>query len=58
LLVINAAMLGLVALLLHGFQIANFGTALGTSIVVGLTSWVGSGLIGNNGRIEVMKTKR
>lgn len=58
LLVVNAAMLGLVALLLQGFQIANFSTALGTSIVVGLTSWIGSGLIGNNGRIEVIKTKR
>lgn len=58
LLVINAAMLGLVALLLSGFQIAGFWTAIGTSIVVSLTSWLASGLIGNNGRFEVMMIRK
>src|SRR5437870_4029762 len=49
LLVINAAMLGLVAWLLRGFTIGGFWTAVGASIVVSLTSWVASGLIGNDG---------
>src|SRR5512138_2062736 len=40
LLVINAAMLGLVALLLSGFQISGFWTAVGGSLIVSLTSWV------------------
>ena len=58
LLVINAAMLGLVALLLGGFQISGFWTAVGASLIVSLTSWVASGLIGNNGKVEVMTGKR
>src|SRR5918998_265273 len=44
LLVINAAMLGLVALLLGGFQISGFWTALGASVIVSVTSWIASGL--------------
>ena len=58
LLVINAAMLGLVALLLGGFQISSFWTALGASLVVSITSWAASGLIGNNGKFEVLTSKR
>src|SRR5512138_3834441 len=58
LLVINAAMLGLVALLLSGFQISGFWTAVGASLIVSLTSWVASGLIGENGRFEVLASKR
>lgn len=54
LLVVNAAMLGLVALLLSGFQISGFWTAVGGALIVSLTGWVASGLIGNNGRVEVM----
>ena len=42
LLVINAAMVGLVALMLSGFHIAGFWTAVGTSLVVSVTSWIGS----------------
>ncbi|HEX7011736.1 MAG TPA: phage holin family protein [Steroidobacteraceae bacterium] len=55
LLVVNAAMLGLVALLLGGFQISGFWTAVGASLVVSVTSWVASGLIGNNGKFEVLR---
>ena len=55
--VINAAMLGLVAALLGGFAISSFWTAVGASLIVSVTSWVASGLIGNNGRIEVIKGK-
>jgi putative membrane protein len=58
LLVINAAMLGLVALILDGFHIADFWTAVGASLVVSLTSWVASSVIGNNGRIEVYRSRR
>lgn len=57
LLVINAAMLGLVALLLSGFQISGFWTAVGGALIVSLTSWVASGLIGNNGKVEVMRSR-
>ena len=55
LLVINAGMLGLVAALLGGFAISSFWTAIGASLIVSLTSWVASGLIGNSGKIEVIK---
>ena len=58
LLVINAAMLGLVALLLSGFQISGFWTAVGGALIVSLTSWVASGLIGNNGKVEVISRRR
>lgn len=57
LLVVNAAMLGLVALLLSGFAISGFWTALGASLIVSITGWVASGLIGNNGKVEVMKSR-
>jgi putative membrane protein len=58
LLVINAAMLGLVALLLSGFSISSFWTALGGALIVSLTGWVASGLIGNNGKVEVIRGRR
>lgn len=58
LLVINAAMLGLVALLLAGFQISGFWTAVGGALIVSVTGWVASGLIGNNGKVEVMTRRR
>jgi putative membrane protein len=57
LLVVNAAMLGLVALLLSGFQISGFWTALGGSLIVSVTGWLASGLIGNNGKVEVMRSR-
>ena len=57
LLVVNAAMLGLVALLLSGFQISGFWTAVGAALIVSITGWLASGLIGNNGKVEVMKSR-
>lgn len=42
LLVINAAMLGLVAALLPGFTIAGFGPALLAALIVSATSWLAS----------------
>jgi putative membrane protein len=58
LLVVNAAMFGLVAALLRGFHVAGFGAALVGSIVVGLTSWVASWYIGPKGRVEVLVVRR
>jgi putative membrane protein len=58
LLVINAAMLGLVALLLKGFHIDGFWTAVGGSLIVSVVSWIGSWFIGPKGRVEIIRTKR
>ena len=58
LLVVNAAMLGLVALLLPGFHIDGFWTAVGGAIIVSLVSWIGSWFIGSRGRVEVIRSKR
>ena len=49
LLVLNAAMVALVAALLPGFHIATFGAALLTWIIVWITGWIGSALIGAKG---------
>ena len=58
LLVVNAAMLGLVALLLPEFKIHGFWTAVGGAIIVSLVSWVGSWFIGSRGRVEIIGAKR
>jgi len=58
LLVVNAAMLGLVALMLKGFHIDGFWTAVGGSLIVSVVSWVGSWFIGPKGRVEIIRTKR
>lgn len=57
LLVVNAAMLGLVALMLKGFHIDGFWTAVGGSLIVSVVSWVGSWFIGPKGRVEVIRHK-
>lgn len=56
LLVVNAAMLGLVALLLKGFHIDGFWTAVGGSLIVSVVSWVGSWFIGPKGRVEIIRS--
>lgn len=58
LLVINAAMLGLVAWVFDNFTIAGFGAALLGSIVVSLTAWFASYFIGPRGRFEVFVVRR
>jgi len=58
LLVVNAAMLGLVALILPGFHITGFWTAVGGALIVSLVSWIGSWFIGSRGRVEVIRSKR
>lgn len=57
LLVVNAAMIGLVALMLPGFQIRGFWTAVGGAIIVSVVSWIGSWFIGSRGRVEVIRHK-
>jgi putative membrane protein len=58
LLVVNTAMLGLVAALLPGFKLAGFWAAFWSALIVSVTSWFGSMLIGPRGRIEVVRNKR
>jgi putative membrane protein len=53
LLVINAAMLGLVAKLLPGFVLQGFWPALGGAAVVSLVSWIGNRYIGPRGNVDV-----
>ncbi|HVF17365.1 MAG TPA: phage holin family protein, partial [Steroidobacteraceae bacterium] len=55
LLVVNAGMLGLVALMLGGFQVNGFWTAIGASLIVSAVSWLASGLLNDKGKVEVMK---
>lgn len=58
LLVINAAMLGLVAWMFDDFTIAGFDSALLGAMVVGLTGWLASYFIGPRGRIEIIVVRR
>jgi putative membrane protein len=56
--VINAAMLALVAWVLDGFSISGFWPALLGSLVVSLISWMASGLITSNGKLEALPIKK
>lgn len=56
--VINAAMLALVAWVLEGFRVAGFWAALLGSLVISLTSWMASGMISNDGKLEVLVVKK
>jgi putative membrane protein len=58
LLVLNAAMLALVALVVPGFSLSGFWTAVGAALVVSLVSWFASSVIGANGRTEVFVQRR
>jgi putative membrane protein len=53
LLVVNAGMVAFVAWLLPGFTISGFGAAFGTAVIVWITGWIGSALIGSRGKIDV-----
>jgi len=54
LLVVNAGMVALVAALLPGFHIhGGFWSAFGTALIVSITGWIGSALIGPRGKIDV-----
>jgi putative membrane protein len=58
LLVVNAAMVALVAGILPGFHIpGGFWSAFGTALIVSITGWIGSWLIGSRGKIDVYVRK-
>jgi len=58
LLVVNTAMVALVAAILPGFHIpGGFWSAFATALIVGITGWIGSWLIGPRGKIEVYVRK-
>jgi putative membrane protein len=58
LLVVNAAMFGLVAALLDKFYVSGFWAAAFGAIIVSLTSIVASWYIGPDGRYQVMIVER
>jgi putative membrane protein len=50
--VVNGISLAVVAWLMPGFALSGLSDAILGSIVVGLTSWIGSAFVGGSGRIE------
>ena len=59
LLVVNTAMVALVAAMLPGFHITGgFWSAFATAIIVGITGWLGSALIGSRGKLDVYVKRR
>jgi putative membrane protein len=57
LLVVNGAMLALVAALLPGFHIDGFSKAIWAALIVSVTSWIASLLIGSDAKVEVYRRK-
>jgi putative membrane protein len=54
LLIVNAAMVALVAWMLPGFHLyGGFWSAFETALIVWITGWLGSWLIGPRGKIDV-----
>ena len=58
LLIINAAMFGLVAAMLDDFVVAGLGSAILGAIIVSITSTMASWYIGPSGRYEVLVIRR
>jgi putative membrane protein len=56
--VLNAAMLGLAALLVPGFIIDGFWTAVFGAIIISLTGMVANWFIGPKGRVEIIVVRR
>jgi putative membrane protein len=54
LLVINALMVELTARFLPGFHLSGFRAAFLAALIVTVTGWIGSWLIGPRGRVEFM----
>ncbi|WP_091742336.1 phage holin family protein [Phenylobacterium immobile] len=50
LLVVNAAMIGLVAVLLSGFYVDGLLAGIGAAIVTGIASWIAAALLKDGGR--------
>lgn len=57
LLIVNALMLGLTALLLPGFHLSGFGAAFLAALIVSVTGWLASWLIGPRGRVELIRRR-
>ncbi len=57
-LVINAAMLQIVAAVAPGFTIESFGAAFRGSLIMGLTSWLLNLFVAGDGRMVFIKTAR
>jgi putative membrane protein len=58
LLVLNAAMVGLVAWMVPGFEISGFWTAVGAALIVSLVSWAASSAIGSNGKVQIFTVRK
>ena len=58
LMVVNAAMFGLVAMFLEGMHVAGFFSALFGWLIVSITSTVASWYVGPKGRYQVMVVER
>ena len=58
LLVLNGAMLGLAALIVPGFVIEGFWTALLGAIIISLTGMVANWFIGPKGKVEIIVVRR
>lgn len=58
LLVVNAAMLSIVAWCIDDFSLSGFGAALFGAIIVSLTSMVGSWYVGPTGKYELVVVRR
>jgi putative membrane protein len=58
LLVINAAMLSLVAWMLDGVTVAGFWSAFFGAIVISITGWLASSFISDQGRVERVTIER
>lgn len=58
LLVINAGTLAFVAALFDDFSISGFWAAIAGALIVSVTGWIASYLIGPRGRIEVIVVRR
>jgi putative membrane protein len=58
LLVLNAAMFGLVAAILDNFVVAGIGSAIFGALIVSITSGLASWYIGPSGQVEILVIRR
>lgn len=56
--VVNGCMVLLVAWLMPSFHLTGLGTAILTSVIVGLTGWVANAYVGDRAQIERWKVRR
>ena len=53
LLVINGAMIMLVSAAIPSFEVTGLGAAIVASVIVGLTNWIMSGIVGDQRKVRV-----